>query len=164
MNNKVRPKFCKDPVNWFLFLIAQSSLPLLWKIRVAQWGMNWWSYKRHFKNQLLGELVVIVVSVDKDWEMVQGKYTQTRVRDITYRWKRSKLPFVYRKSFQGTQCTDESAHPLGRIPHSVVALVNDKVYECNLEIRASNKRHEHHQNLKASIIGHQYQEYDHDRK
>lgn len=164
MDYNIKPKFWKSPVNWFASYIMRSNLPLLWKARVATWNMEWWSYKRHFKNQLLGELIVIVVSIDKDWEMVQGKYSQTRVRDVTYRWKRSKLPFVYRKSFQGTQCTDESAHPLGRIPHSAVASINDKVYEYNLDVRVSNKRHEHHQNLKASIIGHQYQEYDHDRK
>lgn len=164
MDNKVKPRFWKSPINWVLLQIAQSSLPLLWKVRVAQWGMNWWQYKRHFKDQLLGKLVVIVVSVDKDWEYVQGKHTNSRVRDITYRWKRENLPFAYRKSFQGTQCTDETAVPLGRIPHSVVAFVNDKVYECNQEIRAINEKHENHQKLKASIINHQFQEYDHDRK
>lgn len=164
MDDKVKPRFWKNPINWVLFLIAQSNLPLLWKLRVAQWGMNWWQYKRHFKNELLGELVLVIVSVDKDWEFVRGEHTQTRVRDIVYRWRRSKLPFAYFRSFRGTQCTDETAHPLGRIPHDVVASFNDKVFECNQSIRASNERYDRQQQLKASIVNHQFQEYDHDRK
>lgn len=160
--DKHKSKFWRDPVNWVVSYIMRSSLPVLWKAQVATWNMKWWSYKRHFKDQLLGELVVVVVSVDKDWEYVQGKHTRTRVRDIVYRWRRTKLPFAYFKSFQGTQCTDETAHPLGRIPHDIVATVNDKVFECNQEIRASNERHDRQQQLKSSIIDHKFQEYNHD--
>lgn len=162
MNDKVKPRFWKSPVNWVLLQIAQSNLPLLWRVRAAQWGINWWQYKCHFKDQLLGELIVVIVSVDKDWEFIRGKYTQTRVRDIVYRWRRSKLPFTYFKSFHGTQCTDETAYPLGRIPHEVIAKVNDQIFECNQEIQASNEKHDKHQKLKTSIVNHQFQEYNHD--
>lgn len=161
-NKKVKPNFWKQPVNWVFFQIACSNLPLLWKAKAAVWNINWCQYKRHFKDQLLGKLVVVVVSVDKDWEVVHGIHTQTRVRDIVYRWKREKLPFIYPKSFRGTQCTDENAYPLGRLPHDIIAKVNDRVFECNQEIRASNERHEKHQKLKASIVNHQFQEYNHD--
>jgi hypothetical protein len=162
--NKMKTSFWNSPVNWLVALVMHSKLPVLWKAQVAVWNMKWWTYKRHFKDQFLGELVVITVSVDKDWEYIQGKHTQTRVRDIVYRWKRRNLPFAYRKKYSGTQCTDETAHPLGRIPHDIVATVNDKVFECNQEIRASNEKHEKHQKLKASIVNHQFQEYDHEVK
>lgn len=154
----------KKLVNVFFMLIVKSSLPLLWKAKILNMRVNWWIYKRHFKDQLLGKLVVITVSVQKDWEYVRGEHTQTRVRDITYRWKRAKLPFVYPKTFRGTQCVDETAYPLGLVPHSVVASVNDQVFKCNQEIRASNERYDRQQELKASILNHQFQEYDHEVK
>lgn len=149
-------------VNAFFMRVAKSNLPLLWKIEILNLRMKWRIYKRHFKDQLLGKLTVITVSVDKDWEFVQGKHTCTRVRDITYRWRRANIPFAYPKVFRGTQCTDETAYPLGRIPHDVVAKVNDQVFECNQLIRASNEKHDRQQQLKASIVNHKFQEYDHD--
>lgn len=162
MNKKVILNFWKHPITWLFFKITQSNLPLMWRVQAAAWSMKWWQYKRHFKDQLLGELVVVVVSVDKDWEYVQGKYTQTRVRDIVYRWKRTKLPFTYFKYFRGTQCSDETAFPLNRLPHSDIAKVSDQIFEYNQDVKRINEQDANHQKLKDSIVDHKFQEYDHD--
>lgn len=126
------------------------------------WGVKWMTYQKHFKDQLLGKLIVVVISIEKDWETYQGKLSSTRVRNITYRWKRDKLPFCYSTIHRGTQCTDEAAHPLGLVPHQVVVDMNDRIAEFNANAVKSNEQHQHHQKLKASIVDHKFQEYHHD--
>lgn len=154
--------FWKSPVHWLFMKAGQLPLPLTLKIKIACWGVKWMTYRNHFKDQLLGELQVVVVSVDKDWQTVYGKHTETLVRDIIYRWKRKKLPFVYPKVFNGTQCKDETAHPLARVDHNAIAQLNDTIFEFNRNMAERIEQRENHRKLKDSIVNHQFQEYNHD--
>lgn len=156
--------FKKDPLWWIFYNLIYPRLSLLNKAKTLNWKIQWKNYRRHFKDQLLGELVVVTVSVDKDWEFVHGEHTQTRVRDIVYRWKRAKLPFAYRKTYSGTQCTDEFALPLNRVPHQEVANLQDRIFRHNEWVLGVNAKRNYHRSLRESIVNHQFQEYDHEVK
>lgn len=154
--------FFRSPIGWLICWVSKSNMPLLWKARVINWHLSWMTYRRHFKDQLLGALVVVTVNTLEDWTIVKGEFTESRVRRIKYRWKRAKIPFAYPKTRCGVQCTDEQAWPLGNVPFETVAWTNDRIFEYNRNVKASNEQHEAHQKLKASIVDHKFQEYNHD--
>ncbi|QZA70662.1 hypothetical protein AH04_187 [Erwinia phage AH04] len=158
--NKI--SFWRNPTGWLIRWVTKSNMPLLWKADIIRWHMNWKTYRRHFKDQLLGTFVVVTVSTLEDWTIVKGKFTESRVRRIKYRWKRAKIPFAYPKIRCGVQCVDEQATPLGDIPFETLALVNDRMFEYRQRVEASNEKRANHQKLKASIIDHKFQEYNHD--
>lgn len=155
--------FKKHPVRWVYFHLIWKNLPLMWKTKTAMWHMNSIALKRKYKIKLLGELIPVTVSVIRPWQYVQGKHTQTRVREINYRWKRKKLPFAYPKVYHGVQCTDETATPLKITDFNIVAKTADAVYKVNQFILKINEKVINHQQLKNSIVGHKFKEYDHDK-
>lgn len=156
------PVFKSNPLRWVYFYLIWMNLPLMWKAKTATWAMKWTQYKRHFKDQLFGEFEVVVLSVDKDWTPAISEHTETPVRDITFRYKRKKLPFAYRKVYQGTQCTDETAFPLGRCEPEKVASLQETIFLRNQKVEKINIERAHHTELKQSIVNHKFQEYDHD--
>lgn len=104
----------------------------------------------------------MVITVDKDWEYHRGTHSQTRLRDITYRYKRDKLPFCYPKVYEGTQVRDESAIPLKRLAATVIVNANDTFAKINEQITIENNRAEAHRQTRESILNHTFKEYDHD--
>ena len=136
----------------------------MWKVKITTSRLKWKQYKCHFKDNLFGSLIPVIISVDKDWVTYQGKYSKIKIRDITYRMKRSKLPFIYFKVYRGTQCNDKLARPFARKPHESIIKLNDTIGDLNVEIKASNEKYEEHQNLRANIVNHKFKEYDHDYK
>lgn len=159
MNNK---SFKGHLFRWLFFKVVWPHIPLLWKCDLAVYHIKWMKYKRHFKDNFFGPLKVIVVTVDKDWAVVKGRHTETLVRDITYRYKRERLPFAFRKKYVGTQCTDETAFPLNRLGHDKVANLNDTIHEHNVRVAAANERNANHKTMRESIVNHQFQEYNHE--
>lgn len=155
--------FKKHPVRWVYVNLIWKNLPLMWKAKAAMWHMNSIALKRKYKIKLLGELIPVTVSVIRPWQYVRGVHTQTRVREINYRWKRKKLPFAYPKVLRGIQCTDETATPLKITDFNIVAKSADAIYNVNQYIHASNEKYYRQQKLKDDIINHKFKEYDHDK-
>lgn len=154
--------FKKHPFRWVYTYVFWNNLPLLWKAKVAVWHMKVMQYRKHFKNELLGKKVVVITSVDLDWQVYQTVWGELPIRDITYRYKREKLPFAYFTRHKGSQCTDETAHPVIRAPHPTIVDSSNKVYELMKGLNTKLQRAAEHQMLRESIVEHQFQEYDHD--
>jgi len=154
--------FKKHPMRWVYTYVFWNNLPLLWKAKVAVWHIKLMSYRKHFKNELLGKKVIVVKSVDKDWQGYDAVWGKLLIRDISYRYKREKLPFAYPRVYLGSQCGDADAHPLLRAPHATIVEGSNKIHGLLSDMNANRQKRAEHQRLKESIVGHQFQEYDHD--
>lgn len=107
----------------------------MWKCKTATLHVKWMKFKREWKDEYLGELRAVVIEDHTGWMCYAGKHDNYRMRDITYRLKRKKLPFPYPKIRKGTQVKDSTALPLGVLSHSVVINWNDQMNEINIKLK-----------------------------
>ncbi len=155
--------FKKHPFRWVLTYVVFKNLPLMWQAKSMNAFIRFMRYCAHFKDDLLGKKVVVVKRVDTNWIEYTIPGEVLRVRDITYKFKREKLPFSYPRVYVGTQWVDDTAWPLRRQPHADIVRtrmeVNEKVAQFNKRQDAYGK----HAKLRGAIVGYQFQEYDHDQ-
>jgi hypothetical protein len=149
-------------LHWFLFKVIFPRLPLMWKIKFANLHMKWRVYNTQRWDKLLGKKVIQVVSVKQDWVTYNTGKCTVRIRDITYRWKRERLPFAYPGIWHGPQCNKEDAVPLHfSVTHETICKVNDTIADVNVTIARYNEKQDQHAKLKESIVGHEFKTYDH---
>lgn len=94
-------------------------------------------FKLTWRNKYLGVQVLDIISVDSQWDNQMTPDGSIPMRDITYRYRRSRFMFIKSSIMKGTQIRCESAFPMMlSTDHSELA---NRVYNLELKIKQFNQ-------------------------